>query len=84
MIKIGLLVVYLLIGLYIFKKSDEDSDYIIIEEDLRAMNIMDMEIERWTRFVYIFAGVLFTLGWPVFLIMWLIDTLKGIFNDGEY
>lgn len=83
MIKIGLLVGYLLIGLYIFKKSDEDSDYIIIEEYLRAMNITD-DIERWTRFVYIFVGVVITLGWPVFLIMWLIDTLKGIFNNGEY
>lgn len=83
MIKIGLLVGYLLIGLYIFKKSDEDSDYIIIEEDLRAMNITD-DIDRWTRFVYIFAGVVLTLGWPVLLIMWLIDTLKGIFNNGEY
>lgn len=83
MIKIGLLVGYLLIGLYTFKKSDEDSDHIIIEEELRAMNITD-DIDRWTRFVYIFAGVLVTLGWPVFLIMWLIDTLKGIFNNGEY
>lgn len=82
MIKIGLLVGYLLIGLYIFKKSD-DFDDIIIEEELRAMNITD-DIDRLTQFVYIFAGVVLTLGWPVFLIMWLIDTLKGIFNNGEY
>lgn len=82
MIKIGLLIGYLLIGLYVFKKSDDDFDEIITEEGLRAMNIKD--VERCKRFVYIFVGVVLTLGWPVFLAMWLINTLKGMFNDGEY
>lgn len=82
MIKIGLLVGYLLIGSYVFKKSDDDSDDIIIEEGLRAMNVSD--VDSYKRFVYIFVGVVITLGWPVFLIMWLINTLKEAFNDGEY
>ena len=82
MIKIGLLVGYLLIGLYVFKTCDDDFDNIVTEEGLRAMNIKD--VERCKRFVYIFLGVLFTFAWPVFAIMWFINTLKGIFNDGEY
>ena len=82
MIKIGLLVGYLLIGLYIFKKTDDDFDDIITEDGLRAMNVSD--VDSYKRFVYIFVGVVITLGWPVFLIMWLINTLKEAFNDGEY
>lgn len=82
MIKIGLLVGYLLIGLYIFKKTDDDFDNIITEDCLKAMGIKD--VEGCKRAVYIFVGVVLTLGWPVFLIMWLINTLKEAFNDGEY
>lgn len=82
MIKIGLLIGYLLIGLYVFKKSDDDFDSIITEDGLKAMGIKD--VEGCKRAVYIFVGVVLTLGWPVFFTMWLINTLKGIFNDGEY